>query len=57
MKIYVVDGRKVWLNEPPKGAVEVKPEKIEKADEPEEEIKPKAKKVRQNKARKAGANK
>lgn len=57
MKIYIVDGRKVWLNEAPEGYAEVKPAKAEVKDEPKAETKPKAKKVTQNKARKAGNNK
>ena len=57
MKIYIVDGRKVWLNEVPEGYAEVKPAKTEVKDEPKAETKPKAKKVTQNKARKAGSNK
>lgn len=57
MKIYTVNGRKVWLDKAPEGYEQPKPKKIEKEDEPKAEIKPKAKKVTQNKARKAGSNK
>ncbi len=58
MKIYEVNGRKVWLKEPPTGYVEPKkaePEKVEteKAEEP----KTKGRKAASNKARKAGNNK
>lgn len=57
MKIYEVNGRKVWLNEAPEGYEEPKTEpKVEaKAEEPKPA--PKAKKTPSNKARKAGNNK
>lgn len=56
MKIYNVDGRMVWLNEPPKGYVE--PEiKTEEKVEPKAETKPKAKKTPSNKSRKEVKNK
>lgn len=56
MKVYEINGRKVWLNEPPKGYEE--PKKVEKV-EPEkvEEPKTKVRKAASNKARKAGNNK
>ena len=57
MKVYEVNGRKVWLNEPPQGYVEPKKEDKTVKAEPTAEIKPKAKKVPQNKSRKAGADK
>lgn len=50
MKIYVVNGRKVWLDKAPEGYEEVKPVQEPKAE-------PKAKPVTANKARKAPANK
>ena len=53
MKIYVVNGRKVWLDKAPEGAEEVKP--VKKAEEPKAE--PKAKPITANKARKTPANK
>ncbi len=58
MKIYIVNGRKVWLDKAPEGYEEPKkeePKKVEpvKAEEPET----KAKKTTANKARKAGSNK
>lgn len=49
MKIYTINGRKVWLNEAPAGYEEPKTE------EPKAE--PKAKPVPVNKAKKPGANK
>lgn len=57
MKIYIVDGRKVWLDKAPEGYEEPKRKKAKTKDEPTAEVKPKAKKTTQNKARKAGANK
>ena len=59
MKIYVVDGRKVWLDKAPEGYVEkTEPEKkVEEKIEPKAEPKPKAKKTPQNKARKEVKNK
>ena len=56
IKIYEINGRKVWLKEPPKGYEE--PKKVEKV-EPEkvEEPKTKVRKAASNKARKAGNNK
>ena len=53
MKIYIVNGRKVWLDKAPEGAEVVKP--VVKAEEPKAEAK--AKPVTANKARKAPANK
>lgn len=53
MKIYIVNGRKVWLDKAPEGAEEVKP--VVKAEEPKAEAK--AKPETANKARKAPANK
>jgi len=58
MKIYTVNGRKVWLDKAPEGYEEPKkeePKKVEpvKAEEPET----KAKKTTANKGRKAGSNK
>ena len=58
MKIYTVNGRKVWLDKAPEGYEEPKKEeskKVEpvKAEEPET----KAKKTTANKGRKAGSNK
>lgn len=58
MKIYVVNGRKVWLDKAPEGAEEVKP--VIKAEEPKAEeatAEVKAKPETANKARKAPANK
>ena len=57
MKVYEVNGRKVWLNEPHQGYVEPKKEEKTVKAEPTAEIKPKAKKAPQNKSRKAGADK
>lgn len=61
MKIYEVNGRKVWLDKAPEGYEVKKPEpkKVEVKVEPEkvEEPKTKAKKVPSNKGRKAGNNK
>ena len=57
MKIYEINGRKVWLNEAPEGYEEPKKE------EPKAELKAKpepvnkAKKTGANKSRKAGSNK
>lgn len=56
MKIYRINGRDVWLNEPPKGYVEPEQEKTEEKVEPKAEPKPKAKKV-SNKSRKEVKNK
>ena len=54
MKIYEVDGRKVWLDKAPEGYEVKKPEKVEpKVEEP----KTKAKRTPSNKGRKAGNNK
>lgn len=60
MKIYEVNGRKVWLNQPPEGYVA--PVKAEpKKEEPEVKAKPepanKARKAPANKSRKAGSKK
>lgn len=52
MKIYEVNGRKVWLNEAPAGYEEPKTEEPKKA-----EPVVKAKKPTANKSRKAGENK
>ena len=52
MKIYTVNGRKVWLDKAPEGYENTKPVKTE---EPKAE--PKAKTATANKARKATANK
>lgn len=58
MKIYNVNGRMVWLNEPPKGYVEPEPKKTEEKVEPKTEPKPKAKAKRvSNKSRKEVGNK
>ncbi len=59
MKIYEVDGRKVWLDKAPEGYEVKKPEKVEpKVEEPKvEEPKTKAKRTPSNKGRKAGNNK
>lgn len=56
MKIYEVDGRKVWLDKAPEGYVEPK---TKKAEEPKDEpmAEPKAKRVPKNKARKGVENK
>lgn len=55
MKIYVVNGRKVWLDKAPEGYVEPK---LAKTAEPvKEETETKAKKAPANKSRKAGSNK
>ena len=53
MKIYEVNGRLVWLNEPPKGYEQPKKVEPEKVEEP----KTKVRKAASNKARKAGNNK
>lgn len=57
MKIYEVNGRKVWLNEAPEGYK--KPEKAEPTPEPKAKAEPanKARKTPANKAKKAGSNK
>lgn len=62
MKIYEVNGRKVWLDKAPEGYEEPKkaePVKVEA--EPEKKAKPapanKAKKAPANKSRKAGSDK
>ena len=57
MKIYEVNGRKVWLDKAPEGYEEPKTIKKTEDDEPKAEPTPKAKKASQNKSRKAGANK
>ena len=58
MKIYNVNGRDVWLNEPPKGYVEPEQKKTEEKVEPKTEPKPKAKAKRvSNKSRKEVGNK
>lgn len=60
MKIYEVDGRKVWLRTAPAGyeaPKKAEPAKAEPKEEPKAEIETKAKKTPANKARKAGANK
>lgn len=62
MKIYDVNGRKVWLNEAPEGYVSPKKPEANKEEpkaEPKARPEPanKAKKTPQNKARKAGSNK
>lgn len=57
MKIYLYNGRKVWLDENnlPEGAVSCEPKRVEKAEPAE--VKTKARKTPANKARKAGSNK
>ena len=71
MKIYEINGRKVWLDKAPEGykaPAKEQPKKYEEpkvdpveAEEPETKAKPapanKAKKAPSNKARKAGRNK
>lgn len=58
MKIYEVNGRKVWLDKAPEGYVEpVKAETKKIDDKAEAEPKAKAKKATANKARKTGGNK
>ncbi len=60
MKIYLLNGRKVWLDENnlPNGAEPCETKKVEKKAEPAEvKTETKAKKVPSNKARKAGSNK
>lgn len=60
MKIYEIDGRKVWLDKDPEGYVEPKkPEPVVKVEPKAEEPKPKAKakKIPQNKSRKEVKNK
>lgn len=61
MKIYEVNGRKVWLDKAPMGYEEKKPEKAEpkKVEEPKKDVEPKtkAKSVPSNKGRKARNNK
>lgn len=56
MKVYVVDGKKVWLDKAPECYVEPKKTE-EKVELPKAEPKPKAKKVPQNKSRKEVKNK
>lgn len=53
MKIYTVNGRKVWLDKAPEGHEEPKAETVKV----EPKVETKAKKTTANKARKAGANK
>ena len=58
MKIYEVNGRKVWLDKAPEGYEEpkkVEPKKAETKEEPKPETK--AKKAPANQSRKAGSNK
>jgi hypothetical protein len=58
VKIYEINGRKVWLNKAPEGYIE--PEKKaepEKDPEPTAAPKAKARKTPANKSRKAGGNK
>ena len=59
MKIYTVNGRKVWLDKAPDGYVEPKPEQAEPEiiDKADAAPKAKAKKATANKARKSGGNK
>ena len=58
MKIYSINGRDVWLNEPPKGYVEPEQKKTEEKVEPKTDSKPKAKAKRvSNKSRKEVGNK
>lgn len=58
MKIYTVNGRRVWLNEAPEGYEGNKPQKAEKPAETKiEAIETKSKPKAKNKARKAGSNK
>lgn len=61
MKIYIINGRKVWLENAPEGAVEYKPAKKpaehQETQETAQETAKKAKKTPANKARKAGGNK
>lgn len=53
MKIYEINGRKVWLDKAPEGYEEPKKEEPKKEPAPAT----KAKKAPANKARKAGSNK
>lgn len=58
MKIYEINGRKVWLDKAPEGYEE--PKKAEIKVEPKTEPEPvpvKVKKATSNKARKSGGNK
>jgi hypothetical protein len=61
MKIYTVNGRKVWLDKAPAGYVEpkkvIEEAKTEEKAEPDPEPVIKAKATPKNKARKAGSNK
>lgn len=59
MKIYLVNGRKVWLDEKnlPEGAIPCEPKRVEKAEPAEVKTETKARKAPANKARKAGNNK
>lgn len=62
MKIYEVNGRKVWLDKAPEGYEEPKkpePVKVDPVTEktPEKKVETKAKKTPANKAKKAGSNK
>lgn len=55
MKVYTVNGRKVWLDKAPEGYEE--PKKVAEVAPVVEEPKTKAKRATSNKARKAGNNK
>ena len=61
MKIYTVNGRRVWLDKAPEGYEEPVKEKPkaepEKVPEAKAEPEKKARKTTSNKARKAGAHK
>lgn len=61
MKIYEINGRKVWLDKAPEGYEEPKPVEKTKAEPKAEKAKAepatKAKKTTENKARKARSNK
>lgn len=59
MKIYVVNGRKVWLDKAPNGYEEPKAEKVEVKTEEKAKTATanKAKKTPANKSRKAGSDK
>ena len=57
MKIYVVNGRKVWLDKVPSGYEEPKTEEVKTEEKAKTATANKAKKTPANKSRKAGSDK
>lgn len=57
MKIYVVNGRKVWLDKAPSGYEEPKTEEVKTEEKAKTATANKAKKTPANKSRKAGSDK